>query len=89
MEIITETGFKCTVPDTIVDDMEFVDDLIAMTKGNMTVVPDVIARLIGDKKPLYDHCRKNGVVSAKAVVEEIGRIFNAVKQEPASETKNS
>lgn len=73
----TTSGFKFEVDDGINDDMELLENLIRMDKGDLSVLPDVMDTVLGGQKAaLYDHCRgDNGRVSAAAVMSEIKEIF--------------
>ena len=87
----TVTGFQFTIDEDARDDMEILERLVDMSRGDISAAPDVLMSLLGEeqKKALYDHCRgKNGRVSSKKVMEELRNIFDAVKEEE-SDTKNS
>lgn len=87
----TKTGFNFIIDEDIRDDMELLDNLIEMSKGNNAVVPDILISLLGEeqKKKLYDHCRneKTGRVSSKKVFAEIESIFDKAKTN-TEDTKN-
>ena len=59
------------------DDMELLEKLIEMDKGNTLVLPEVLEMLLGEeKKSLYDFCRKeNGRVPASRVAQVVAEIF--------------
>ena len=87
----TATGFSFEIDEEARDDMEILERLIDMSRGDLTAMPDVLVGLLGtdQKKALYEHCRgKNGRVSSKAVYEEVQSIFESTKEEE-SDTKNS
>lgn len=87
----TATGFQFTIDEDARDDMEILERLVDMSRGDLTAMPDVLLALLGDdqKKALYEHCRgKNGRVSSKAVATELQGIFEVTK-EGESDTKNS
>lgn len=73
----TTSGFVFEVDEGVNDDMELLENLIRLDKQDITVLPDVMDSLLGDKKAdLYEHCRReNGRVSATAVMAEIKEIF--------------
>lgn len=75
----TSTGFEFTVAEESLDDMEVLEWLVELDNGSMTHLKDMLIRLLGEeqKKALYEHCRTNGRVSAKAVFAEVGDIFRA------------
>lgn len=87
----TATGFSFEIDEEARDDMEILERLVDMSRGDITAAPDVLMSLLGEeqKKALYDHCRgKNGRVPSKKVIEELRNIFDTVKEEE-SDTKNS
>ena len=73
----TTSGFVFEVDEGVNDDMELLENLIRLDKQDITVLPDVMDSLLGDKKPdLSEHCRGEHVrVSATAVMAEIKEIF--------------
>lgn len=82
----TESGFDFEIDEDALDDMELLEDLCALDRGELDVLPAVLGRIIGEnqKKALYDHVRnEKGRVPTTAVVNEIKSIFEAAK-----ETKN-
>lgn len=83
MEGKTSTGFKYKVADGIDDDMEFLDALIDLDEGNISGIRHVINKLVGEdgRKALYEHCRKNGKVSMKSVMEEVRYILDNLPKE--------
>lgn len=86
----TETGFTFEISDEARDDMEMLEMLTTMSKGDLSVMPDLLVSLLGaeQKKKLYDHCRtKSGRVSAKRVGEELESIFKNLPKED-EEVKN-
>ena len=87
----TPTGFQFTIDEEARDDMEILERLVDMSRGDLTAMPDVLLALLGadQKKALYEHCRgKSGRVSSKAVAKELQGIFDATKA-GESDTKNS
>ena len=81
--IKTDTGFKVKIDGDIRDDMELLDALTAVSRGDMTHIPDMVERLVGKdgKAALYEHCRgKNGRVSTKSVVKEVQDILEKIKE---------
>lgn len=81
MDIKTPSGFSCKISEDVRDDMELLDDLTAVDRGDLSHMPDVIRRLLGDKgkAALYEFCRlKSGRVSSKKVMTEIKSIFDEI-----------
>lgn len=87
---MTSTGFSFEIDEEARDDMEILERLIDMSRGDLTAMPDVLIGLLGaeQKKALYEHCRgKSGRVSSKAVFAEVQSIFENTKA-GESATKN-
>lgn len=76
-DIRTTSGFECTVDSAALNDMELLDELVAMDRGDITVYGSVLRRLLGDdgKTRLYDHVRVDGRVPIDAISKEIAEIF--------------
>lgn len=90
----TKTGFSFSIDEEARDDMELLENIIAIDNGDLRAVPVVVVSLLGEKQKekLYEHCRdkKTGRVSATKVFEEVENIFNAISEsEEDSGTKNS
>ena len=82
-KIELENGFKCTIEDSVLDDMEFVD-LLAELEDNPLKIGKVAEMLFGkeQKKKLYDHLRtKDGRVPVTAMNDAIEQAFNALGDE--------
>lgn len=78
---ITKTGFKFTLLDEVLDDMELLE-LVSEVDDNPLLLPKLIERLLGrkQKKRLYDHCRdEKGRVSSTRVSNELEEIFSKTK----------
>lgn len=75
--IMTSTGFECDVDSAALNDMELLDELVAMDRGDISVYGSVLHRLLGagGKALLYDHVRVDGRVPIDAVSNEIAEIF--------------
>ena len=83
----TLTGFAFEIEDEARDDMEMLENLTAISKGDLTVLPETLVMLLGEeqKKKLYDHCRgETGRVSSKKVMSEVKAMFDAAGQEGGS-----
>lgn len=86
----TTSGFVFQLEDEAIDDMELLEGLIALDKGQYNQLPETITALLGaeQKTALYDHCRsEKGRVSAKKVMAAVGEMFKAVK-DGTSKVKN-
>lgn len=78
---ITKTGFKFTLLEEVLDDMELLD-LISEVDENPLLLPKLIEKLLGkkQKKRLYDHCRDDkGRVSSTRISNELVEIFSKTK----------
>lgn len=80
IEGVTSTGFAFAVDEGVFNDMELFDDLVALDKGDGSILPSLVDRLLGDQKPaLYDHLRgENGRVPIDRVGAAILEIFRAL-----------
>lgn len=80
--IETASGFVCEVDESRLDDMELLENIVALDKGDVLVLPDTLTRLLGaeGKKALYDHVRKDGRVPMEAVSTELEEIFRGLKE---------
>ena len=80
--IVTATGFECDIDEEALDDMELLEDVIALDSGNVLVMPRVLSKMLSpeDKARLYDHIRTDsGRVPTKAFAAELGSIFDSLK----------
>lgn len=75
--------FSCSIDDTALDDMEFVE-LLADCEDNPHHIGKLVERLFGTetKKKLYDHLRTDdGRVPISAVNEAVEMAFNALGEQ--------
>ena len=85
IEIKTNTGFLCQLPEDAVNDMELVE-LMAAEMPEAFRIAKVADHLLGDqKKALYEHVRKDGRVPVDAVEQEIRDILRGL----GNQEKNS
>lgn len=78
IEIKTNTGFVCQLPENVTNDMELVE-LMAAEMPEAFRVAKVAAHLLGEqKKALYEHVRADGRVPVDAVEKEIRDILLAL-----------
>ena len=77
-----ENGFECSVDETVLDDMEFVD-LLADCEENPHHIGKLVLMLFGTegKKRLYDHLRVDGRVPIAKVNEAVEQLFNALGEQ--------
>lgn len=81
-KVKTASGFVCEIEESALDDMQMLDDLVAIDAGNITAFPRVITRLLGQegRERLYDHLRaEDGRVPIEAFGAELGEIFKALQ----------
>lgn len=79
----TTTGFTFEITADARDDYELFEDLVNLDRGDVTVMPSILTRLLGDKQKaaLVEHCRseKTGRVSTVALTAELRRIMSTVQ----------
>lgn len=74
----TSTGFRYELPEDVFDDYELLEILRKIDKGESGYIVDMIDTLFSKEqiKALKEHIRKkNGKVSASALVQEVGEII--------------
>lgn len=80
--IVTNSGFEIDMSVDALDDMEVFELIVALDKGDVTVLPDLLTRLFTpeQKAALYEHCRKkSGKVPISAVASEFAEIILGLK----------
>lgn len=73
-----DSGLELLMKDSVMDDMELLDDLVAMDEGNGYAMSRVLNRMLLDpeeKRKLYDHLRKGGVTKVSDVAKAMREIF--------------
>ena len=78
----TSTGFAYELPEDAFDDYEVLEVLRKIDKGESGYVVDMIDMLFSKEQitALKEHIRKeNGKVSARALMQEVGEIFQNAK----------
>lgn len=76
----TKSGFSFTLDDKVFDDMELLESLVDIDKGNSAALPMVVSKILGkeQKNALYEHCRDDdGRVPVSKVGQELTEIFEA------------
>lgn len=78
--VTTKSGFSAELDESRLNDMELFDALTALDGGDMSVLPTVVGKIMGEsKKALYDHVRaENGIVPIDRVTAEIRDIVLAL-----------
>jgi hypothetical protein len=79
VHVKTSVGFELDVDETVFDDMEMVDRLVAFDRGDYSGLPELVAATLGDRKQaLYDLLRdERGRVPPK----DFGRVFGEILRE--------
>lgn len=92
IKITVESGYELTIDKDSMNDMELLEDLVELDKGNIAVLPDISSRLLGDgKADVYAHIKKEtgknrvGVDDFQKFIKEI---VDALGKQ-SSEGKNS
>lgn len=77
-KIKMESGITLEIKDNIMDNMELLDDLVALDEGNGYAISRVVSRILGpdEKKKLYDSLRVDGVTPVSGVIEAMKEIFD-------------
>lgn len=77
-DVRLESGLNIKVKDSVMDNMELLDDLVALDEGNGYAISRVLSRMLDpeEKKKLYDHLRVDGVTRVSAVVQAMREIFD-------------
>ncbi len=78
----TSTGFTYELPEDAFDDYELLEVLRKIDKGESGYIVDMIDMLFSKEQitALKEHIRKeNGKVSARALMQEVGEIFQNAK----------
>lgn len=89
---VTDSGFAFEIDDEVMDDMEFLEILVAISNGDKSKLPAFVTSFFGEeqKARLYDHCRsEKGRVSLSRIEEEIKGVFDAIRSNGESAAKNS
>ena len=79
----TESGFEFELDVEVLNDAELIENIKAIDKGDITVLPDIAESVLGQeqKKKLYEHIRSSaGRVKMDILAIEIGEIFKSSKQ---------
>lgn len=79
--IITSSGFECDIDEAALDDMELLDDLVALDSGDVSKFSSAIRKILepADKDRLYEHLRNDsGRVPVSAFGVELGDIIKGL-----------
>ena len=90
---VTDSGFKFSIEEEALDDIEFIETLADISHGDNSKLPTFLVQFLGpeQKARLYDHCRDDkGRARLSKVQAEIAGIFEAIRaQQSDSDAKNS
>ena len=77
-EIKLDNGLSLKVQDSVMNNMELLDDLVDLDAGNGYAISRIVSRILDkdEKKKLYDHLRVDGVTPVDKVVDCMEEIFN-------------
>lgn len=85
VQIITESGFECTIDKAKMDDMRIMDALVDLQVGDQTAklvaLKTLLDKILGEdqKEKMYIHLEgKEGRASTGAVQEELMDIFKKI-----------
>ena len=88
-----QNEFKFKVDEASLDDMELLEDLAEIDKGNILKYPSAIERILGkeQKAKLYDKIRdpETGKVTATATSEALTEIIEVLNSQTEDAGKNS
>lgn len=79
----TKSGFEFQLDENAMDNMELIEDLVAVDQGDIASLPKVLVTLLGPetKDALYEHVRlEDGRVPIGLLAEEVKQIFSASKE---------
>lgn len=92
IKITVESGYELAIDKDSMNDMELLEDLVELDKGNIAVLPDISSRLLGDgKADVYAHIKKatgKNRVGVDDFQKFIKEIVDALGKQ-SSEGKNS
>ena len=86
-KIKLENGLTLEIDDNVLDDMELLDELVAMDEGDWHATSKVLERIVGkeQKKKLYDSVRdENG----KVTITKINEVFMKIFEKLGEQAKN-
>lgn len=84
LKIKTKSGFEWEIDPEVTDDMELIDQMAELFRGNDTAIFGLVERILTKegKDALYEHCRnEKGRVPASAVMANINEIFTLAATE--------
>jgi len=82
--IETDSGFVCDIDPDCMDDMEVLELVVRIDKGDTTAYPEYAEKILGEdgKRRLYDHLRgSTGRVPVSATMDELSDIISKFRAE--------
>ena len=78
-----ENGLNLKVKDGALDNMELLDDLVALDEGNGYALSRILGRVLEpeEKKKLYDHLREDGITKVSSVTKALKEIFDKLGEQ--------
>lgn len=79
-DITISTGLVLTLDEECFNDIELLEALVSIEKGDISLLPETLGKIFGeDKKRFYDSMRnEKGRVRIDAVMEEIKGIISTL-----------
>lgn len=77
-EGVTKTGFRFSLEDDAMDNMELVEELASMQENDLVAITRVVTMVFGpdQKKALYDHLRtQEGRVKVSTVMGDLAKAY--------------
>ena len=78
-----ENGLNLKVKDGALDNMELLDDLVALDEGNGYALSRILGRVLEpeEKKKLYDHLREDGITKVSSITKALKEIFDKLGEQ--------
>lgn len=85
LKVKTQTGFECTIDEKILNKYKFIK-ILGKIEDSPQAITDIVEMLLGEQEEaLIEHL--GGDPDAEQIANEIGDIFNAIKED--NDTKKS
>lgn len=86
IDVKTQSGFCWSLDEDVMDDIELLDGLAALDRGEAVELPNVIKSMLGEdgRAALYEHIRtESGRVPISRAIAELGEIIESLKDSKA------
>lgn len=82
-KIKLDSGLVLEIKDSVMDNMELLDDLVELDDGNGYAISRIVGRILEkpEKKKLYDSLRVDGVTPVSTVVNAMKEIFDKLGEQ--------